>query len=300
MLERLQLLLFIASASLVLGCESADESADNVGGLVTYNSVARPRVEVNVVSETNSVNRRLTDSEGNYSAFIAVDPTSGADQATFSISISGEGLPAGASCMPPSPQAVIVNDSGVVTPARVDFRCFGPDDGGGGGGGSGGDGGNGGAGGTGGGGTGGAGGGNGAASPYSQCEEPPLGSLECECDPFDPSSCSGNTDCSTTFFFDTETGAIVGIPALDGSEEIPATECINLGIQSVGEGGDCNIVSTVTSRRDDCLPGLFCDQESELVCVPLCVNNDDCADGSCELFPLNDSAQGPIGRCSTP
>ena len=100
--------------------------------------------------------------------------------------------------------------------------------------------------------------------------------------------------------FDPQTGAILAIPALDGSDDVPATECIFVGIQSVAEGGECNIVSAGTSRRDDCLPGLFCDQESELVCVPLCVNGEDCADGSCELFPLEDQEQGPIGRCSTP
>ena len=119
-------------------------------------------------------------------------------------------------------------------------------DGGGGSGGTGGD-----------GGTGGVGGGS-ANSPFSGCVERPPPSIECECDPLND-NCSGNLECSINFFVDAQTQVITSVPALDGSDCCPATDCISNFIQTVGAGGACNIILAGTLRRDDCLPGLFCD-----------------------------------------
>gem|GEM_PF-3422030 len=151
------------------------------------------------------------------------------------------------------------------------------------------------------GGTGGSGGagGQGSASPYAGCTEQPPGSVACECDPF-ADNCSGSLNCSINFFVDFQTSVIESVPALDGSDCCPASECISDVIQTVGLGGACNIVLAGTLRRDDCLPGLFCDPDSEEICVPLCVDDEDCADNSCELFALTNPGFGPLGRCGVP
>ena len=146
------------------------------------------------------------------------------------------------------------------------------------------------------GGSGGAGG-QGSDSPYAGCVERPPGSVECECDPFDD-NCSGNLECSINFFVNEQTFVIESVPALDGSECCTASECISDVIQTVGAGGACNIILAGTLRRDDCLPGLFCDPDSEEICVPLCISNDDCADDSCELLSLTNPGFGSFGRCS--
>ena len=142
-------------------------------------------------------------------------------------------------------------------------------------------------------------GGSGVVNSYAGCVERPLGSVECACDPFND-NCSGNTNCSTNFFFDPATGDITGVPALDGSDGAPATECVSDVTQVVGEGGPCNVSAAATQRFDDCLPGLFCDETSGFVCVPLCVAGRACTNDNCEFFRLNDPEIGPLGRCTIP
>lgn len=151
------------------------------------------------------------------------------------------------------------------------------------------------------GGTGGSGGagGNATGSPYAGCTEQPPGSVACDCDPF-ADNCSGNLDCSINFFVNFQTSVVESVPALDGTDCCPATECISDVIQTVGPGGACDIVLTGTLRRDNCLPGMFCDPDSEEICVPLCVDDTDCADNSCELFSLTNPGFAPLGRCSAP
>ncbi|MGB5812088.1 MAG: hypothetical protein WBG86_16250, partial [Polyangiales bacterium] len=146
-------------------------------------------------------------------------------------------------------------------------------------------------------GAGGTGGSDGGSNPYAGCMERPPGSVACECDPFDD-NCSGNLECSINFFVDGLTQEIESVPALDGSECCPATECISNVIQTVGAGGACNIFLAGTLRRDDCLPGLFCDPQSEDLCVPLCLDDAECADNSCERLSLANPGFGSLGRCS--
>lgn len=96
---------------------------------------------------------------------------------------------------------------------------------------------------------------------------------------------------------------MTGVPALDGSDDLPATDCVSEIVQTMPEGAACNSLDGGNEfRRDDCLPGLFCDADETAMpvtktCVPLCVSNSDCADGSCEFFTMSNTDFGPLGRC---
>ncbi|MGB5366277.1 MAG: hypothetical protein WBN14_08425, partial [Polyangiales bacterium] len=149
------------------------------------------------------------------------------------------------------------------------------------------------------GGAGGMGGGVPGAGPFAGCTEQPPGGTACGCNPFDPSSCSGNTTCSTNFYIDLNNGQELAMPALDGSDLSPATECIFDGLKTQAAGASCMIFLVGDQRRDDCLQGLHCDQKAQdnLVCVPLCLVDGDCADGSCERFTLSNPGLGSLGRC---
>ncbi|MEM8605737.1 MAG: hypothetical protein AAGF92_01430 [Myxococcota bacterium] len=275
------------------GCSDDSGSADNFRGTVTLNGDPAPNVRLEIVSESGSRLRRITDADGVYTAFLATDPLSESDTASFEVSITGEGLPASATCTPSSPQSVEVNADGVVEPSTLNFECTSPDNGMNGEGGTGGDAGGSGA-------TGGTGG-QVTESPFGGCTEQPPGSLACDCDPLND-NCSANLNCSLSLDADPEDNRVVtGVFALDGSDGTPATECLADFIQTIEAGGACVLVQAgVFGRRDECLPGLVCDPESNDTCVPLCLNNGDCADNSCEFYGLNDPDFGRLGRCSSP
>ena len=125
----------------------------------------------------------------------------------------------------------------------------------------------------------------------------------CECDPLSATSCdapSSNLRCSLNLFTDTQTGVVVGIPALDGSDDYPATECISEHIQPDGEGASCTITTlpfdTLTAKRDSCMQGLYCLGVDDRRCVKLCKDSADCGRGSCALFDLG-AAAVTLGRC---
>lgn len=256
--------LFLA---LSVGCEGGSEFPDNFGGVVTLDGEPAPNVGLVIVSENGNRLPRRTDEDGIYSAFLALDPSSDADETGYEVSITGEGLPNDSLCQPLGPQSVVVGGARLPMPPAIDFGCvsLSAED----------------------------------TSPYADCTEQPPGSVECSCDPFND-NCSGNTNCSTNFFFDPATGEITAVPALDGSDGTPASECVADFIQVVGEGDPCNVSATATQRFDDCLPGLFCDEVSGFVCVPLCVAGRACADGNCEFFTLTNPEIGLLGRCTEP
>ena len=89
------------------------------------------------------------------------------------------------------------------------------------------------------------------------------------------------------------------MPALDGSDRSPATECIVENLKTQPASASCSIFLVGDQRRDDCLQGLRCDQKAQddLVCVPFCLADSDCADGSCERFTLSNLGLGSFGRC---
>ena len=264
------------------GCTSSDDGSDaNLRGNVTLDDQIIQGVGLRVDDGAGNEAETTTDVRGQYG--FVVEP------GTQTVTIIG-GIPGNAQCSPGIDQEVTVPDVGV---ADADFACETP--GGGGMGGAGGVGGMGGAGGAGGvGGMGGAG-----AGPFGGCTTQPPGGTACACNPFDPSTCEGHTTCSTNFFIDLNNGQELAMPALDGSDLSPATECIFDSLKTQAAGASCMIFLVGDQRRDDCLQGLHCDQKAqdELVCVPFCLVDGDCADGSCERFTLSNPGLASLGRC---
>lgn len=125
----------------------------------------------------------------------------------------------------------------------------------------------------------------------------------CECDPLSATSCdapTSNLRFTLNLFTDTQTGVVVGIPALDGSDDYPATECISEFIQPDGEGESCTITTlpfdTLTAKRDSCMQGLYCFGVDDRRCVKLCKDSADCGGGPCALFNLGNPGI-TLGRC---
>ena len=268
---------FILIAGL-FGCSGSSDGADgNLRGNVTLDEQIIQGVGIRVDDGAGNEAETTTNVRGEYSFIV--------EPGTQTVSIV-RGIPGNAQCSPGVEQEVTVPAEGAVD---ADFACETP--------GSGGTGGAGGAGGM--GGAGGVGGGVSGAGPFDGCTEQPPGGTACGCNPFDPSSCSGNTTCSTNFYIDLNNGQELAMPALDGSDLSPATECIFDGLKTQGAGASCMIDVAGDQRRDDCLQGLHCDQksQSELVCVPFCLVDSDCADGSCERFTLSNPGLGSLGRC---
>jgi hypothetical protein len=130
---------------------------------------------------------------------------------------------------------------------------------------------------------------------------------ECECDPLSETACdqpTSNLKCSTTFYVD-ELGAIIGMPALDGSEGAWATECVSDFVQEDGAGASCFVTAgsgsdgSAPTRRDTCVQGFHCenpDGGEQGTCVPLCASSADCGGGTCALFDTGATGV-TLGRC---
>lgn len=143
------------------------------------------------------------------------------------------------------------------------------------------------------------GGGAGGSDPFAQCMERPPGDTACACSPL-VSNCSGNTKCSTNFIIDLNDGTVLRFPALDGSEESPATDCIFADLETFGVGGSYNNFSVGDQRRDDCDENLHCEQfaQDDLRCVALCtLLFTPCTSGVCTPFGLTNAGYDEFGRC---